>query len=444
MNLMEKETNPVKSSGTDALRDHGTRNIVILGAGFGGLTAVMQLGRLVKHQKIADCEIILVDKNDYHTYTPTLYEVSTTSKEVADLIELKSIVTFPIHDMLKNLPVRFIKDEVVSLDISPKGGDIHLKGGEHLRYDYLLIALGSKTNYFNIPGLQESALELKTFTDAIRVREMIWEAVLGSEKTQNINVVVGGGGSTGVELAGELRSWLNELDSIHRNRTHVSIVEANPTVLFGFDTRVVEKVTARLKKIGVNLELNTKIKSVSPDKKILTEDGRAIPYDVFIWSGGVMGNPILNTIPLKVVKGRAEVTEQMACLPQTPDLELFGMVYAIGDIVCVMNSKSGKPVPMVARAAITQAKVAAENIICDLMEKPHTKYNMPMEYPYVIPVGAKFAVAKIGPFIISGFFGWIFKGLIELYYLSSIMPISQAIGTWFRGLRIFIQNDRLG
>lgn len=430
------------------------KKIVILGAGFGGLTAAMELGRFVKNNKRVACEIILVDKNDYHTYTPTLYEASTTSKEVADLVQLKSIVTFPIRELLKKLPVRFMKDEIESLDIS--GGDIHLKGGEHLRYDYLIIALGSKTNFFNIPGLKESALELKTFTDAIRVREAVWGAVLdsrfdapqseGAEQQQSdVRIVVGGGGATGVELASELRSWLNELDDIHRNRTNVCVVEASPTALFGFDKHVVNKVTKRLKKIGVTLELNTKIKSVDHDKKIIaTEDNREIPYDVFIWSGGVMGNPILSTMPLKANKGRVEVSERMVCLPQTPDLQLFGMVYAIGDIVCVMNSKNGRPVPMVARAAITQAKIAARNIICDIMGKPHIKYAVPREYPYVMPVGAKFAVAKIGPFIISGFFGWIFKGLIELYYLSSIMPLSHAIKTWFKGLRIFIQNDRLG
>ena len=419
------------------------KKIVILGAGFGGLTAAMELGRFAKNNKSANCEIILVDKNDYHTYTPTLYEASTTSKEVADLVQLKSIVTFPVRDMLEKFPVRFIKDEVEALDI--KGGDVHLKGGEHLKYDFLLIALGSKTNYFNIPGLKESALELKTFTDAMRVREAVLNVVLESDKNQNINIVVGGAGSTGVELSGELRSWLNDLDSIHRNRTHVSIVEANPSVLFGFDMRVISKVTKRLKKIGVNLELNTKIKSVDQAKKtIATEDGREIPFDVFIWSGGVMGNPILNTMPLKVTKGRAEVTERMSCLPQTPDLAVSGMIYAIGDIVCVMNSKSGKPVPMVARAAITQAKIASHNIICDLMKKPHKKYEMPMEYPYVIPVGGKFAVAKLGPIIISGFFGWVFKGLIELYYLTSIMPFPRALKTWLKGLKIFIQNDRLG
>ncbi len=437
---MDKEKNPVKSQS-----DHETKRIVILGAGFGGLTAAMKLGKFVSNNPSAKCEIVLVDKNDYHTYTPTLYEASTTPKEVADLAELKSIVTFPIRELLGDIPVRFIKDEIESLDISSSGGSINLKSGEKLHYDYLLIALGSKTNYFNIPGLKESALELKTFTDAMRVREAVWAAVQESERTQNINIIVGGAGSTGVELAGELRSWLNELGELRRNRIKVSIVEANPSVLFSFDPQVINKVTRRLRKIGVNLELNTKIKSVDRDKKtIATEDGREIPFDVFIWSGGVMGNPILSTIPLKAVKGRAEVTELMNCLPQTPDLQFAGMVYAIGDIVCVMNSKTGKPVPMVARAAITQAKVAAHNIICDLMGKSHIKYVMPAEYPYVIPVGGKFAVSKIGPIIISGLFGWIFKGLIELYYLSSIMPVHRAIKTWLKGLKIFIQNDRLG
>jgi len=122
----------------------------------------------------------------------------------------------------------------------------------------------------------------------------------------------------------------------------------------------------------------------------------------------------------------------------------------LGDAVCFYNPKTQKPVPGVARAAISQANVVAHNIFEEIKKELNPHYQLriknyhPMEYPYVIPVGGKFAVAKIGPLIISGFFGWVLKGLVELNYLLSIMPLHRALIIWLKGLWIFIQNDRLG
>ncbi len=111
-------------------------------------------------------------------------------------------------------------------------------------------------------------------------------------------------------------------------------------------------------------------------------------------------------------------------------------------MVCVHDA-DGNSVPMVARAAIIQGTIAAKNIIRDIRGQPHLKYA-PKNYPYIIPVGGKYAIAKIGPVITCGFFGWILKGLVELNYLFSIMPNVRALKIWLKGLKIFIQNDRLG
>ena len=186
------------------------------------------------------------------------------------------------------------------------------------------------------------------------------------------------------------------------------------------------------------------IASVSNEKKkVLLRDGQEIDFDVLVWTGGVRANPILQGVPMKMRSGRAEVGDGMVCLPQTPDLSFGQKIFAIGDMVCVMNDETGKPVPMVARAAIDQGLIVARNIERDIRTLPHITYR-PGGFPYVIPVGGKYAVAKLGSFIITGFAGWVLKGLIELRYLSLIMSKTRALRIWLKGLLLFVKNERLG
>ncbi len=220
----------------------------------------------------------------------------------------------------------------------------------------------------------------------------------------------------------------------------------------GFHPRIIDKITKRLNSIGIEIIAGEGITKVS-GKQIFLSGGRLLPYDILIWAGGVKASSLMGTLPLKKeVRGRAEVAGSMFCLPQTPDLKLYGKIYAIGDSVCIYDPVTGKPIPQVAEAAIEQGKIAAHNILEDikfvehLTKKPsHQIFTPRREYPFVIPVGGKYAVAKIGPLIISGFSGWILKGLIELYYLIlNVLPVRKALSMWLYGLRIFVQNDRLG
>ena len=412
------------------------KRVVILGAGFGGLHAALILSKKLggKH------EVILIDKNSHHTFTPLLYEVATTSKEIANYTQLHGVTTYEIKDILGDLPVNFVQSGVKVVDVS--GGDIHLDSGERVKYDYLIIALGSETNFFNIPGLKENALELKSFTDAIKIRDTIWNLIQGGKT--NLKVVVGGGGSTGVEFAAELQNWLCEIKSTNREcDTEVTIVEAGQTILNGFKTNIVSKVARRLKRLGVNILTNEPIVKVSKNVATL-KGGRELRLDVLVWAGGVKANSVIGVMPFKLEKkGRSEVSDAMICLPETPTLKLYGKIYGVGDIVCIYD-KRGNPVPMVARAAISQATVAAKNIISEIEGREPQYTYKPMDYPYIIPVGGKYAVAKVGPLCLSGFLGWVLKGLVELNYILSIMPTKKALKIWLKGLKMFVQNDRLG
>jgi len=423
------------------------KNIVILGAGFGGLRAALLLAKKRRALGMESrCRITLIDRNSYQTYTPTLYEASTTAKEIANNLDLKSIVTLPIAKIIKDSGIEFAETEVKTLDLAE--GDIHCGNGQKYRFDYLILALGSETNYFDIPGLRENALALKTFVDALKIRDKIADAMQSGKS--EARVIIGGGGSTGVELAGELHGWLSELQEEVYKKEHrqvafsVTLVEAGPSILLGFPDPIVKKVQKRLQGFQTEIIVNAPIEKVAPGETIL-KNGRSLSYDVLIWTGGVKASSLMGTLPLKLEKrGRVEVVGGMECLPQSPDLRLYGRIYGLGDAVCFYDPITGRPIPGVARAALSQAKVVAENIILDILGEKHHRDYLPKDYPYIIPVGGKWAIAKLGPFILWGFFGWILKGLVEFNYLLSVLSFWKAVKIWLKGLWIFVKNDRLG
>ncbi|RJQ29265.1 NAD(P)/FAD-dependent oxidoreductase [Candidatus Parcubacteria bacterium] len=425
-----------------------TKKIVILGAGFGGLRAALLIGKKLGSLKLLrDYEVILVDRNEHHTYTPLLYEVATTSKETANIAKLHHVTTHSIWSLLEDYPIVFAHEEVENIDIAQ--GVVHFKDGQHIRYGHVVIALGSVTNYFNIKGLKENSSTLKTFKDAIRIRDTVWNLAMSGKET--IEIVIGGGGSTGVELAAEFVSWCGELaGDFPKCRLKIKIVQAGRTVLEGFPENVIRPVEHRLVSLGVELIVNARIKEARKGTVVLA-DGRKISFDVLLWTGGITAPNVFGKLPLKTEpRGQLTVLPGMECLPQTPDLKLHSKIYALGDCVCLYNPKTQQPIPAVARAAIEQAGIVAHNIVEDvkyeagISKKTEHKLYEPWEYPFITPVGGKYAVAKIGSVVVTGFWGWVLKGLVELNYLFSIMKPLRALKVWFKGLRIFIGNDRLG
>jgi len=424
------------------------KKIVILGAGFGGLRAALLVSRGLESLKLQKTyDVVLVDRNEHHIYTPLLYEVATTSKRTANIAKLHHVTTHSIWSLLENRPTIFLHEEVAGVDV---GADsVRFRDGQQARYDHLVIALGAETNHFGIPGLKEHSLSLKSFKDAIKIRDSVWNLAMG--KKERIDIIVGGGGSTGVELAAEFMSWCGELSrEFPACRLSVKIVEAGPTVLGGFPEKIIRLVEERLRSIGVEIVANSRI-ARTEKAAVFLGDKRKIGFDLLVWTGGIKAPSVLNGAQLKFdSRGQLAVRENMECFPQNPDVKLRSPVYALGDSVCLYDPKTGKPIPAVARAAIEQADIVAHNLLEDVKREAgiskaarHKSFE-PWGYPYITPVGGKYAVAKVGSFVTAGTLGWFLKGLVELYYLLSIMSPLRAIRTWIKGLIIFIQNDRLG
>ncbi|MFH0806111.1 MAG: FAD-dependent oxidoreductase [Candidatus Brennerbacteria bacterium] len=466
------------------------KNIVILGGGFGGLQAALRLGRAVRRLGLGGrYAVTLVDKHPRHVFTPLLYEVATTPEASATARDIEPLIAYPLKTLLEGHGVEFHLDEVLHLDIAENV--VHLKNGK-LPYTYLVIALGGETNYYSVPGLQAHGLPLKTFEDALAIRERLSPRV--GEHKGLTRVVVGGAGSTGVELAAEIREWAGREGNVHpvrnsppqgpsgarlsagaiSNGVHVTLVENGVSILGAMDPRVQTKATARLKKLGVQMLTEERIARVDI-REVHLESGEKIPYDVFLWTGGVRAVTLTDRLPVKREgKGRIEIAEAMECIPESSDLRVTGNiypvrgrpaegattvapgrpasngVYAVGDIACLYDPETKRPSPWMARPAMMGARIAAKNIVerikfAEGMSREVKTYTYRVsDYPYIVPLGGKYAVAKIGPFVISGFFGWVFKGTVELNYLVSIMPWPRALALWLKGLRIFIQNDRLG
>lgn len=411
------------------------KNIVVLGAGFGGLRAAQNIDRGIRKLGLRDrYRVMLIDRQSQHTFTPLLYKLAASPDK--DPERGVSALGYQIEALIAGTRISFMKDEVQRIDLGT--GGIHLASGKELSCEYLLIAIGSEVNYFGIPGLENHAFALKSILHALRIRESL--AKFFSERRKEIRVLVGGGGPTGIEFAAELKA----LESRYpEGRISVALVEAMPTLLPGFDPRLSSRASSRLEHLGVTVRTNEPIAKVTGNAAI-SEHGTVFPFDLFVWTGGVKAPAILKELSLKIEsRGKIEVGEGMQCLPGTPDLHLRPMVYAIGDSVCFYHPKTQKPVPAIAHAAIVQARIAAHNILEDIAAREGKKRTrkhipfVPREYPYVVPVGQYFGIAKVGSVIIYGTPAWLFDKLIHAKYLFSIMRPGRAFAVFVKALRLF-------
>ena len=185
------------------------KNIVILGAGFAGLQTVLGLEKKLRNNK--NISLTLVDQRDYHLFTPNLYEVATAQEELVSVGQIKKSITLPFSEILRGKNIKFIKAEVSELDLP---GKQIILDNKKLAYDFAVLALGSQSDFFNIPGAKENAMVLKDLPDALRIRNKIafaMEAQQSELNKKNIHLAVAGGGYTGVELVGELKGLVDFL-----------------------------------------------------------------------------------------------------------------------------------------------------------------------------------------------------------------------------------------
>lgn len=428
------------------------KRIVILGAGFAGLGAAVCLARKLRsHPKI---EIILVDEKEHHIYTPDLYEIATAyNKNITEecLTKLKETVATPIPKILsRTRGVEFIRDQVIAIKPGEKASgstghearrEVALKHKGTIPFDFLVLALGSVKNYYNIPGLDQFSYPLKSLTDALGVcchLDIYFHSLWKNETKKEVNIIVGGGGATGVEFACELPGYMEKICAKYnypREHVKISVIEGS-CELTGQGEKVTALISKRFQKLGIKVQLSTFIKEVKANS-ILTQSGdkkTERSMDILIWTGGVMPNPLIRESFTEVSKNGSLLVNQFL------QSEKFPYIFAGGDNACFLDAKTGRPLPMLAQVAFQQRQTIATNIVAEIMGQKKVPYK-PAIRGVIIPLGGKYAFLKKGNFIFRGFFIWVLRRLVDLRYFISILPFRQALKKWIHDTNVFVGND---
>lgn len=396
------------------------KNIVILGGGFGGVKCALDLAK-TPLGGAEQYQIIIIDKNNYHTYYPMLYEVATANLERLkkfDFEKLEETVAIPFKEIFLKSRVKFQKAVIKEVDL--KNNLVRLNNNNLLTFEYLVFALGSETNYFNIPRASEKSFGFKSVEEAMNIRNALNEIFYNKKQKEKIKIVIVGGGFSGCELAGELSYFIKKLSKIRNfplDQVEISVIEANKQVLPGAKEEVIKLVQERLKSLKINLVLEQTIKDVSE-----------IEFDILIWTAGIQANFLIKSISNLPLTNKS-------CLIVNEYLQIshFKNIFGAGDnILC--------PIIATAQSAIDHGKIVAKNILRDINKESLIAYQ-PRQPFFVIPLGSKYAVADLKIIILKGWLAWLLKYLVSLKYFLSILPIKKALTLWFLGFKLFMKND---
>jgi NADH:ubiquinone reductase (H+-translocating) len=325
--------------------------VLILGGGFAGIGAARAL-------KKADAEVVLVDKHDYHTFQPLLYQVAT------DLLE-RSAVGHPLRDLFHDQPnARVHLDETTGLDLEKR--EAQFAEMKPMSYDYLVLALGAEVNFFGAEGAPEHAFPMYTLADAIRLKEHIlrkWEAAdKDSELAEDgaLHVVVVGGGPTGVESAGALselyrNNFADDYPDLHAEHARITLVEAAPELFGMFHQKLRDYTKEALEKRGVDVVLGEIVDSVEPTR-VKLKSGKVLEAHTLIWGAGLQANPIVQSLGLDLEKGNRIGVEPDLSIPGHPE------AFAVGDIAWITDSKTHEVLPQLGSVALQAGDQAGENI----------------------------------------------------------------------------------
>ncbi|KQT18148.1 NADH dehydrogenase [Chryseobacterium sp. Leaf404] len=404
------------------------KHIVIVGGGFAGLNLIKTIGDDDRFR------ITLVDRNNYHFFPPLIYQVATAFIE-------PSHISYPFRKL-------FSKYSNVSLYMAslervvPEENKVITDQGV-LYYDELVLALGTETNFFGLENVRKYALPMKTVDEALYIRNHILqnlEAASRNAKTESvqslINVVIAGGGPTGVELAGmiaEMAGYIAEKDypDIALGHSNLYLVDALPSLLSNMSDTAKKTAYENLKRLGVNIKLNVSVKDYVEDNVILS-DGTKIPTKTLIWSSGVVGRTVDGIPEASLAKGKRITVDSHNLV------DGFKNIYALGDI-CINMSDPAFPKghPQVAQVAIQQAKLLARNFRNRIAGKPLKPFRYNDKGSMAI-ISKYNAVVDLPKFSFTGILAWFTWLFIHIIPLTGFRNRFRLAAEWFR---LFITNN---
>ncbi len=371
--------------------------ILIVGGGFAGIRAALDLAQL----RLKNTRIILISDKPHFEYHATLYRVLTGRSPRA--------VCVPLRDVFAGRDVEVLEDEITRVDLAAK--TLTGASGSHYRYDFLVLALGSETAYFDIPGLAERAFAFKSITDALRLKNHLHKIIT----EPNAQIVVVGGGATGVEVSGELSSYVKMLAASHHLATKnitIDLIEAAPRLVPSLPERASQKIKQRLQRLGVNIFLGRAVLREDMDHLYLKD--MELSTKTVIWTAGVRPHRLYaqtDGLPLDK-KGRVIVNS---------NLEARGLpaVFVVGD-------GAATPHTGMAQTATSDGRFIARVIAAKLNHKSVPPYQP--KKPYLsIPVGSGWAATLLGHLALYGRIAWWLRRAADLRFFLSILPLRKAL-----------------
>jgi NADH dehydrogenase len=408
-------------------------HVVVLGAGFGGLT-------FCQHLKHAGTRITLIDRQNHHLFQPLLYQVATAGLSAPEIAQ-------PIRAILRDHEnVTVLMENVEDIHL---GENSVVLANDVLKYDYLVMALGGVTTYFGHPEWEAVAPGLKTLDDAVKIRREILLAFEKAETAHSVEererlmtIVVVGGGPTGVELAGafaELARYVlcRDFDRIDPRRARVILIEASPVILSHLPYELAARGQQQLERLGVEVRTNTRVTELRPG--CVETNGGPIYAGNVVWAAGVGANPLTRKLGTELDRaGRVKVLSDLS-VPGFPN------AFAIGDMATVVD-KNGVVVPGVSPAAMQEGRHVAK-IIRDELDWPGAKPPRPafgyFDKGTMATIGRSAAVAKIGDFEISGFSAWIAWLFVHLIFLVGFRNRIAVLMQWFYSYIAYRRGSRI-
>ena len=375
--------------------------VIIIGAGFAGLWAARSLSH-------SQAEVLVLDRNNYHTFFPLLYQVAAAELEPEDIV-------YPVRSVLRGQKnIRFLMNEVTEIDLAAK----LVKTTDHVfPYDFLVLAIGSTSHFFGVTGADRHAFQLKTLEQAVALRNHIlfrFERALcetdPERREQMLTFAIVGGGPTGVEFAGALAELIHgplvkDYQALDPQEMHVLLLEASDHLLATFPENLGSYAQKRLQKLGVEIRLRATVSQITP-RFVEFTDGTRIPLETVIWTSGVRGESFKAELPT-MRNGQVKI---LPTLQSTDHPE----VYVIGDLASL--EEDGHSLPMLAPVATQQGEAAA----CNIIRQINGQEPVPFHYHNrgtMVTIGRNSAIAYVGGHTFAGFPAWILWLSIHLYGL---------------------------